>query len=203
MHTDPEALLRNIPREMALCFTGHRPEKLPQGEMLAALLRALYYRIDLAIDAGLTCFYTGMADGIDYEAALYVFSRRRTNPALRVIGVTPCSDYRTFYENHGYSMSHLWTLEQGVDLHITLPGHMAAAGCFPDAQPLHGGSQCSGHCSLSGRKIRFRTDASLRKIEWPCLVPAVSGDRLRDPGRAAGMAVGADGSVIPPIHFLL
>ena len=130
MHTDPEALLRSIPRENALCFTGHRPEKLPQGEMLAALLRALYYQIDLAINAGLTCFYTGMADGIDYEAALYVFSRRRTNPALRVIGVTPCSDYRTFYENHGYCMSHLWTLEQGVDLHVTLPGTWRQPGVF-------------------------------------------------------------------------
>lgn len=90
-----------------LCFTGHRPEKLPQGEELDALLNTLHYYIDHAIILGFRHFYTGLADGIDFLAADYLFRLRSENPALSVTGVQPCRNYPELYRDMGYDMTHL------------------------------------------------------------------------------------------------
>ncbi|MBR3631052.1 MAG: hypothetical protein IKN55_11365, partial [Oscillospiraceae bacterium] len=56
--------------ERSLCFTGHRPDKLPKGEALDALLAALKFRISRIVNnSGFDRFYVGLADGIDYYAA--------------------------------------------------------------------------------------------------------------------------------------
>ena len=39
------------------CFTGHRPEKLPQGEVLEGLKTTLQYYIFRAVLKGYACFY--------------------------------------------------------------------------------------------------------------------------------------------------
>lgn len=112
-----------IPWESTLCFTGHRPEKLPEGAVLRGLQQTIYYAIRRAVAQGYTHFLTGMADGVDYIAAYYLFHLRMKNPALRVIGVQPCSkDYDSFFRANGYSVPHLRLMQQNVDELVVLPG---------------------------------------------------------------------------------
>ena len=53
-------------------FTGHRPHKLPwryneADSRCSALKAALVRQITQLVDAGVTDFYSGGADGVDYE----------------------------------------------------------------------------------------------------------------------------------------
>lgn len=118
------------PWASSLCFTGHRPEKLPTGAALDALLRTLYFHINNAVKIGFTHFYTGLADGIDYYAADYLFRLREQNPSLTVIGIQPCSDYREFFQHSGYSLQHLDEMLDGIDKLIVLPGTRSEKGIF-------------------------------------------------------------------------
>ena len=55
------------------CFTGHRPDKMEQGEKEIKLL--LEKAIDEAIENGYVTFITGMAMGTDIWAAEIVLER--------------------------------------------------------------------------------------------------------------------------------
>ena len=120
----------HVPRERALCFTGHRPEKLPQGEALTHLLNMLHLCIEVAVKKGYTHFYTGLADGIDYYAAEHLFRLRETDPAIVVIGVQPCTDYREFFRVRGYSMPRLEYMLANADAVVMLPGSYRDYGIF-------------------------------------------------------------------------
>lgn len=111
-----------IPREQTLCFTGHRPDKLPQNQQLSALLDTLYYYIDEALHQGYLLFLDGMADGIDYFAAEYLFQKRSQFPHIRVIGIQPCLNYEAFFQDRGYDMNHLRHMQQMFDGVLCLEG---------------------------------------------------------------------------------
>ncbi len=113
-----------------LCFTGHRPEKLPTGQILRILTDTLHYYIDDAVDRGYTCFYTGLADGIDYYAAEYLFTLRKTRPGLHIVGVQPCEDYRDFFRQRRYSCARLEFMLHCVDKLVVLPGSFRDHGAF-------------------------------------------------------------------------
>ncbi|MEG0615237.1 MAG: SLOG family protein [Oscillospiraceae bacterium] len=88
-----------------VCFTGHRPEKLPfkGGEELATtnvLKSVLYKAIYDSIEEGYSTFITGMARGIDVWAADMVIEFKLKNPKIRLVCVKP---YATFgNERRGY-----------------------------------------------------------------------------------------------------
>ena len=70
-------------------FTGHRPHKFPwryneSDERCVALKAALREQITRLVDAGVTDFYSGGADGVDCWAALIVLEKKEKNPALRL-----------------------------------------------------------------------------------------------------------------------
>ena len=70
-------------------FTGHRPHKLPwryneSDSRCSALKAALARQITQLVDAGVTDFYSGGADGVDCWASLIVLEQRKKNPALRL-----------------------------------------------------------------------------------------------------------------------
>lgn len=111
-----------IPQQQTLCFTGHRPEKLPQGKQLDALLAALYYHIDSAIDQGYSYFLDGMADGIDFYAAEYLLRKRTFLPQICIIGVQPCRNYSDFFRHRHYDLSHLLKMQEMFDEVICLEG---------------------------------------------------------------------------------
>ena len=114
--------LQGHPWERSLCFTGHRPEKLPPGNALTALTEALHYYIEYALRLGFTHFLTGAADGIAYLAAECLFSLRSSYPEIVVIGVQPCQDYEDFFRVRGYSLPHLHQMQKQADKWLTLPG---------------------------------------------------------------------------------
>ena len=72
----------------AVCFTGHRPEKLPGGNEKRMLESLLYGEILIAVQDGARTFYAGMAQGVDIWAAEMVLSLRRQHD-LRLIAVRP------------------------------------------------------------------------------------------------------------------
>ena len=69
------------------CFTGHRPEKLrrPENEIRTDLER----EIRQAILDGLDVFITGMARGVDIDAAEIVLRLRDEGHPVRLICATP------------------------------------------------------------------------------------------------------------------
>lgn len=85
--------------EKTLCFSGHRPEKLPNGGDTSApevkrLISVLHLAIKEAIDEGYTSFITGVAKGIDIWAANYILNLKIDNPKIKLICVIP-------YQGHG------------------------------------------------------------------------------------------------------
>lgn len=122
--------LAGLSRAKSLCFTGHRPEKLPQNEMLQGLRQTLQHYILRAVLKGYTSFYTGLADGVDYLAADILFGLRLVKPQIIVIGVQPCADYEEFYYRRGYDMQHLYAMLNQIDRHIILPGSARDPGIF-------------------------------------------------------------------------
>ena len=75
-------------------FTGHRPKKFPWGydeadSRCVELKAVLKQEIQKLVEAGVTDFYTGMAEGTDTWAALIVLELRKTNPALKLHCVVP------------------------------------------------------------------------------------------------------------------
>lgn len=82
-------------KEQALCFTGHRSEKLPKTEEeMKRLKLKLWEEIDKSIENGIDTFYFGGCYGWDLLCAEAVLNQRKIirmdNPhQIRLIGVLP------------------------------------------------------------------------------------------------------------------
>lgn len=75
-------------------FTGHRPHKFPWKEnendpRCIELIRTLTEQITALAKAGITDFFSGMADGTDHFCAQIVLTLREKNPALQLHCVLP------------------------------------------------------------------------------------------------------------------
>lgn len=73
---------------------GHRPHKLPwryneADERCVTLKAALREQIIALVEAGITDFLSGGADGVDCWAALIVLELKKTHPALRLYCILP------------------------------------------------------------------------------------------------------------------
>ena len=83
------------PRQMSVCFSGYRPEKLPWGEdesdpRCAALKKRLYDAAESACAQGYRHFICGMARGVDFYACEAVLRLRRDYPNVTVEAAIPC-----------------------------------------------------------------------------------------------------------------
>lgn len=82
-------------KEYALCFTGHRSEKLPKTkDEMEKLKLKLWEEIDKAIENGIDTFYFGACYGFDLLCADIVTKRKRviktSNPkSIHLIAVIP------------------------------------------------------------------------------------------------------------------
>ena len=79
----------------ACAFTGHRPSKFPwrydeTDGRCVALKEELTGQITKLVGAGVTDFFSGMAEGTDTYCAQIVLDLRRKNPALNLHCVLPC-----------------------------------------------------------------------------------------------------------------
>ena len=75
-------------------FTGHRPHKLPwryneADSHCLALKSMLAGQITQLVDAGVTDFYSGGADGVDCWASLIVLELKKKNPVLKLHLILP------------------------------------------------------------------------------------------------------------------
>lgn len=83
-----------IPKEKTVCFSGHRPEKLPDGgdmssPVMGVIKSLLHQEIASAIDDGYTCFITGLARGIDLIAGELVLDFKRNDPRIELVAAVP------------------------------------------------------------------------------------------------------------------
>jgi len=93
----------------AVCFSGHRPERLPDkgnpnGDDMRLIRYLLQKKIDNLIFTGIDVFINGFMAGWDILASLEVISLKDEYPHIRLITVAP---YAVDYFNHG----HFWTDE--------------------------------------------------------------------------------------------
>jgi len=111
----------------AVCFSGHRPEKLPTGNELRMVLSLLYSEIESAVAEGAAVFYTGCARGIDLWAAEYVLHLRKSNPELKLICVQPYAQQAVKMPEA--DLFHYNAVLQAADRIICLSPHFYR-GCF-------------------------------------------------------------------------
>ncbi len=83
--------------ENSVCFSGHRPLKLPSGGNsnspdMKELTALIYRHIEKLIDRGYNRFYCGMAEGFDLSCAVVVIALKKKYPTLRLIAVIPFAD---------------------------------------------------------------------------------------------------------------
>ena len=74
-------------RQHRCCFTGHRPEKLRRKE--TEIRVDLEYEIRKAVQDGLNVFISGMARGIDIDAAEIVLQLKEKGCPVRLICASP------------------------------------------------------------------------------------------------------------------
>lgn len=87
--------------DKTVCFSGHRPEKLPgrgknDSAETAFIMDLLRTKIEESIREGYTRFFSGVARGIDLWAAQTVLELRKTNPDIELVCVKPV-------ENQGHN----------------------------------------------------------------------------------------------------
>ena len=75
-------------------FSGHRPHKFPwkshEGDPRCVALKAvLVEQITGLVDAGVTDYYSGGADGVDCWASEIILGLREKNPTLKLHCVLP------------------------------------------------------------------------------------------------------------------
>ncbi len=87
------------------CFTGHRPEKLQRPEK--EILIDLEHEIHKAVCDGLNVFISGMARGIDIDAAEIVLQLREEGYPVKLICASP-------YPGFERSWSPLWQARYGA-----------------------------------------------------------------------------------------
>ena len=86
-------------KEKTVCFSGHRPEKLPSGgdnsaEVTKMLKSLLYKEILKSIDDGYTSFIIGLAKGFDTWVGEIIIELKCSGYNIRLISASP-------YEKHG------------------------------------------------------------------------------------------------------
>ena len=83
------------PKQMSVCFSGYRPEKLPWGENEADprcedLKKRLYEAVCSACEEGYAHFICGMARGADLYACEAALAARERYPHITVEAAIPC-----------------------------------------------------------------------------------------------------------------
>ncbi|MCR5809738.1 MAG: DUF1273 domain-containing protein [Clostridiales bacterium] len=84
----------DLERQLSVCFTGHRPDKLPWGEYedeedCVKLKKQLEAEIVRAYKEGARYFLSGMADGFDVYAAEAVLRLSWRCPGMKLVTVFP------------------------------------------------------------------------------------------------------------------
>lgn len=96
-----------------ICFSGHRPEKLPglgdDYSPLTSVLKSLLFKeISLSLQEGYNCFITGLARGIDNWAADIIIDFKLHGNNIKLICVMPHKNYGTNWKGFDkWNLSHI------------------------------------------------------------------------------------------------
>lgn len=87
----------------SLCFSGHRPEKLPAGgdenaPVTKVLKSLLYQKITDSIDKGFTRFYIGGARGVDMWAGEILMEQKSLGKNIEIIVVLPYEGFNSSFK---------------------------------------------------------------------------------------------------------
>lgn len=85
-------------RSRTVCFSGHRPGKLPDGgddssQIIRVLKSILYKEIIDSIEQGYNIFITGLARGVDLWAGEIILELKAGNPEIRLVAAAPCRNH--------------------------------------------------------------------------------------------------------------
>lgn len=91
-----------IDNSRTVCFTGHRPEKLPDNgdnnSYIIKMIKSMLYKEILdSVEAGYDTFITGLARGVDLWAGEMVLEIKAQKPHIRLIAASP-------YKAHGNTL---------------------------------------------------------------------------------------------------
>jgi uncharacterized phage-like protein YoqJ len=91
-----------IDKAKTVCFSGHRPSKLPFGgeesNFVNKMLKSLLYKeITDSVDEGYNCFITGLSRGVDLWAGEIVLELKAKKTNVFLVAVYP---YRSFTDNY-------------------------------------------------------------------------------------------------------
>ncbi len=101
-------------KDKTVCFTGHRPEKLPGGNepdcaFIQMLKSMLEYHILLAVQEGYRYFISGLARGVDLWAAEMILELKKKNSDIKLIGAIPFPE-----QSNSFRGTDLWTYNNVV-----------------------------------------------------------------------------------------
>lgn len=82
--------------ENAVCFTGHRPEKLLNSE--ENIKKELEFQIRMAVSEGFTTFISGMARGTDIWAAQIILRLKSEYP-IRLVCACPYEGFENGWKD--------------------------------------------------------------------------------------------------------
>ncbi len=89
----------NAEKNRTVCFSGHRPEKLPDGgndssPLIRMIKSMLYKEIIDCVESGYTTFISGLARGVDLWAGEMVMELKAQGKPIRLVAAAP-------YRGHG------------------------------------------------------------------------------------------------------
>ena len=82
-------------KSKTVCFSGHRPEKLPESSSVIKVLKSLLYKeiID-SMENGYDTFVTGLARGVDLWAGDIILKLKAQGKNIKLVAAAP-------YKGHG------------------------------------------------------------------------------------------------------
>ncbi len=104
-----------IDKSRTVCFSGHRPEGLPDrgdnNSYVVKIIKSMLYKeiID-SINGGYNCFITGLARGVDLWAGEMVLEIKSQNSSIKLVAAAP-------YKGHGDRMRGIEKWQFGNIIH--------------------------------------------------------------------------------------
>ena len=119
-------------RQMTVCFSGYRPEKLPWGydecdPRCAQLKQRLRRAVCAACDDGFRHFICGMAQGADMYFGEAVLALREKHPDVTLEAAIPCEEQAARWKER--DRNRYFGLVERCDLE-TMVQHRYTSGCM-------------------------------------------------------------------------
>lgn len=119
-------------KEKTVCFTGHRPEKLPcynslNKGLLNMIRSMIYYHAYVAAQEGYEYFISGLARGVDLWAAEAVLELKNKFPDIKLVCAKPFPDHGNAFK--GEELLTLGNILEQADEIICVSDHYSP-GCY-------------------------------------------------------------------------